>query len=271
MWRRGWLLVAIVAFGCAAPSRQLTTRAVEDPLVLPRGLASVSLGATVERVEPAGTTSLFFEPYVAYGLTDRLELNGLGLRYAFLDDAPAPASRAPFGLALRAGINSFGFSSTDGFVLEPALSLDARKHLGNRFLLWGDAGWKAVWSTESRARATAYNSDLSPNTSHASILLVNVGGLVQLVDHLTLSAGVGANDSFACTVPTCDSAARTLGASLGPTLRPRPWLSLSLGAYAGVRWRRDLPILVNADGDLPTQPPRRVTWLGVSGDVAFFW
>src|SRR3954447_790501 len=104
--------LAAVTVSCATPSRRLPLRAVEDPIVLPKGLASASLRAELLRYEPYDGRVGTVVPGFALGLTDRLEWHILSFRYAFLDDAPgSPVRHAPISLAVQAGLAGFGYSS----------------------------------------------------------------------------------------------------------------------------------------------------------------
>jgi hypothetical protein len=274
--RRAWALLASVsALGCATPSRHLTTRAVDDPMSLPRGLLAFSIDGAVDQLHPTGATTWIVAPRFAYGLTDRLELNRVGLRYAFLDDAPPPIAATPrrlLSLAARAGINGFGFSSSEGVIVLPQVLVDGRKHLGARAYVWGDVDWHAVWVSTPQPKAAAYTASLWPDASRTSELAVDVGGVIQLVNHLTMDASVGGHELYASTIPSWTSAARGLTVGLGPALRPRPWLSFFVGAYAGARWRSEgLMVVASPAEPTPNVTPGRVSWVGANATVAFFW
>src|SRR6185436_2543213 len=94
-------LPAIALAACAAPSRQLTPRIVEDPITLPRRMASASLAVTAVHFEPTDAYGFPGTPGFRFGITDHLEwVDLLGLRYAFLDDRPADGrARMPISLA----------------------------------------------------------------------------------------------------------------------------------------------------------------------------
>ena len=117
--------LAALMVSCATPSRRLPLRAVNDPIVLPKGLASASLRAEVSRYEPNVGRVTTLSPDFALGLTDRLEWHVLSFRYAFLDDAPgSPVRHAPISLAVQAGLAGFGYSSLEGSILVPLLSIE---------------------------------------------------------------------------------------------------------------------------------------------------
>jgi hypothetical protein len=260
-----WALV--VASGCAAPTRHLTTRALEDPAVLPRGLAAASVGASVSRLDAPRMTNGASDLGFSYGITDKLELDRLALRYAFLDDAPAPAGtppetpRARLSLVLRAGLDGLGYSSTEHLIAEPALSVRVGKHLGERVRVSASLEWFAFWASNPQPASSAYSLYLWPRGDRLSQLTLSTGVLVQLADHLSVGYGLFFHQMHACVVPTCDEAARGVSTSLGPSLRPWRWLAVSVWGLAGVRWRPDAPP--------PTQT--QVSWLGAGGDVTLTW
>ena len=132
---------------CAAPSRQLTTRIVEDPITLPKRMASASMRVTAVHYEPTDAQGVLVVPGFRLGITDHLEwADLLGLRYAFLDDRPADGrAPMPFSLALRAGLLGIGYSSLDGMIVLPVVSLDALKHIADRWALSLGADWQAQW------------------------------------------------------------------------------------------------------------------------------
>jgi hypothetical protein len=276
--RAGWIVAAAaLALGCATPSRRLTTRAVDDPAVLPRGLASVAANQSVERLDPGDRWSRNLMLTVRYGITDKLELDNLSLRYAVLDDAPPPEGTPPatprrrLRLVLHGGVTGIGYSSLDGLIAFPTLSAQVGKHLGTRVYVWAELWWLGVWVGTPQPRATAYSSYLWPNTGRASEGSLSGGAVVQLVDHLTLGGSVTADELGACTLPDCTWAARGYAASLGPSLRPWRWLSLSVYASVGERWRNlELPV-PQRDPQVPDVPPRHVSWAGLSGQATLYW
>jgi hypothetical protein len=265
-------LALALAAGCAAPTRQLTTRAIEDPAVLPRGLAAFSVAGSVSRLDSPRATNGASDLGFAFGITDKLELDRLALRYAFLDDAPPPADapdapRSRLSLVLRGGLDGIGYSSTEHLIARTALSVRVGKHLGARVRVSATLGWNGFWTSNPQPTTAFYSSYLWPRVDRASELTLTTGALVQLVDHLALGAGVGVHQLHACFVPTCGEAARGFSMSLGPSLRPWRWLAVSAWGLAGERWRPDAPPFP------PTAavPPTHVSWYGAGGDVTFFW
>ncbi|MEA2698060.1 MAG: hypothetical protein QOI66_2331 [Myxococcales bacterium] len=265
-----------VGGGCGAPSRRLTVRQVNDPIVNPRGLVTLGGGATLERDGSGQRSSWLHQLFFRYGITDRLELTGLGLGFAFLDDAPPttlttapPKARPPLALAVRGGLDGIGDSSVDGLFLYPSVVLTARKHLGGRVRVGGDAYWNALWSASPRPRDVPYNRMLWPQAGRASDSGVDVRATVQLVDHLALFGGTGVHELHACTIPSCAWASRGGSIWLGPSFRLWNWLTVEVWGFAGRRFRRadvvgDPTMPVNQDG-----PALKVTWTGVAGDALF--
>jgi hypothetical protein len=274
-----WLPLAVtLALGCATPPRKLTTRAVDDPAVLPRRLAALSLSGWADRLERTGSWNENLLLNFRYGITDRLELNNLSLRYALLDDAPPPADappgtrRPPLSLVFGAGLNGIGYSSLEELFVLPTLSVLVEKHVGARLRLWTALGWDAFWVGTPRQRNTLYTSYLRPNAARTSDVSFAAGASVQLVDHLALTGSVGAHELYACTVPTCDWAARGVSAGVGPAVRPWRWLELVVRAYATERWRPTNPSIPQPAPLIPdVLPPLHVSWYGVSGSATFFW
>jgi hypothetical protein len=264
------VVIASVALGCAAPSRHLTNRQVEDPIVHPRGLASVAASGTYTSASIARDATAL-DLVIRYGITDRLELRNLSLGYAFLDDAPSPDGRKrdPLALMLRAGVEGFGWSSIDGAILIPTLVLAARKHLGTRLYLWGDLGWTAWWASSPGQRPYPYNAWLWPG-GNSSRVVASAGGLVQLVDRVALSLGGHADQLRACVFTSCDVTSRALMGFAGVWFRPLRWMDVSVFGTLGHR-QRVAPPVVPAPADPADVPPDTVTWQAVSLTLAFRW
>jgi hypothetical protein len=265
-----------VPAGCAAPSRRLTVRLVDDPIVNPRGLMTLGGGASWERDSNGQSSNSPQLPFLRYGITDRLELNGLGLGFGFLDDAPAaapatmpPKARTPLALAVRGGLNGIGYSSSEELIVLPTIVVSGRKHLGRWVVLGGNAHWNAFWTASPKTRDVPYSPTLWPRAGRVSEVGLGAGVTVQLVDHLALAAGVGVHELRACMVPTCAWAARGGTLSLGPSFRPWNWLTVGVWAFAGGRYRPADPV---TDPTMPMNPdalPHDANWIGAGGDFAF--
>ena len=62
-------VLAVVALAaCAAPSRRLTPRVVEDPIVLPKRMASVSTQIYFVHYEPTDFQGTFGRPGFRFGI-----------------------------------------------------------------------------------------------------------------------------------------------------------------------------------------------------------
>jgi hypothetical protein len=276
---RAWssALALAVAGGCATPSRHLTTRAIDDPAVLPRGLASLSVGTWAERLDTTGRWSWASVFGFRYGITDRLELDRLTLAFAWLDDAPPPSGtppgtrRPPVSLILRGGVNGIGWASLEGFIALPTLSVELAKHVTERVRLSAQLGWDGTWVANPQPEETLYTAYLWPNTDRRSELLLSAGALIQVADHVSVRYGASVHQLDGCFVPTCAAAARGFATSLGPSFRPWRWLVISVAGYAGARWRRTNPVLPAPALMPPDLPPTQVSWLGVSGALTFLW
>lgn len=245
-------------------------RQVEDPIVHPRGLASMTTSASYSDAS-LGRSSTTVDLSIRYGITDRLEIENLSLRFAFLDDAPAPEGRkrGPFALAARAGIEGLGFSSIDGTIVLPALSLEARKHLGTRLYLWSSLAWRAWWASSAAPRSYPYDGWLWP-TGNSSRLVLSAGGVVQAVDRVSLVLGGRADQLRGCVFPSCDLTSRALTIFAGVSVRPWRWMDVAVFGTLGQR-DRVAPAVVAAPGDPVFVPPDTVTWQSVSLTLAFRW
>lgn len=277
--RVGWGAVALLcAVGCAAPSRHLTTRAVDDPRLLPRGLFSLNVETSAlkysTRADPDWRLSLPFR----YGITDRLELEGLGLGYAFLDDGPAYTDglpdgrrRGPLVLTAHAGLDGIGYSSLDGLIALPRLSVDAGKHLGGLAYLFVIAEANGAWVTSRASSRGLYTQTLSPPWPNSRFGF-GAGGTVQVIDHLALTGGAGVHQIHACTFFDCAWAARGANVYLGPRVRPWRWLEVAVFGEAGARERAYVEVgMLDPSAMLPTALPGHVTWWGASATATFYW
>jgi hypothetical protein len=264
--------------GCATPSRHLTTRVVEDPLVLPRGLFAASVPVSATKYSTRDDLHWTWNLTYRYGITDRLELSNFALRYAFLDDAPAYTDGAPDGrrrgplsLSVRGGVEGIGYSSIEGLIVLPTLSLFARKHIGGRAFIWASAGADAGWTTSSATLfPDRYSSSLWPRRPYSRVA-VSVGGVIQVVDRVALGAGGGVNQIHACAVFDCGWAARGASGFAGPTVRPWRWLELRLSGEVGARERSAVDPVIDPSTMMFTLPPDHVWWWSVTGSATFYW
>jgi hypothetical protein len=270
--RSTWLLVALL--GCGTPSRHLTTRVVDDPMVLPRRMLSMGLaGEFSQRPWPQFFTDGV--PMIDYGLSDRLELASLlSLRWAILDDAPLPLEslRRPdrLSLAVRAGAHGMGLAGAEGFLILPVASVEVRKHLGERTLVSLTALWDGKWVEDPVRWFDSYGADLFPHSSRLSQVTVAVEVFRQLGDHVALGAGAGTHQIQRCTLPSCDWAARGGELWVGPNVRPWRWLTLALHLFGGGRYRPAGHRVQSPDEQL-VFVPSSVSWLGTRVTVSFNW
>jgi hypothetical protein len=272
--RVAWVLLLSVAAGCGTPSRRLPTRIVDDPMVLPRRMMMVSVDSAVGQL-PRPQFHWEVLPNLSYGLTDRLELQEfLSLQWAILDDAPEPAEgrqRDRLSLAVRAGATGVGFSSISGFTVYPVASVSVLKHLGERTWVGAQGQWNASWIERPYSWSDWYSDTLWPNVGNRwSRLALDATVLRQLSNRVALRAGLGVHELRGCSFISCSWAARGGGLWLGPSVRPWHWLTLSLQGYAGGRYRPAQQVAGPPDAPLASLP-RTVSWLGISGFVAFHW
>jgi hypothetical protein len=179
------LLVA----ACGAPSRQLPRRIVDDPVTPPKGMLQVHALAGV-RVDPGAARSrgYILPGTIRYGITDRLAVENLTLRYALLDDAPAAyastgaaAARAPLSLSVWGGLSGVGWQRGAGFGFAPGAGAALGRRVHRRLRVRASGAW-AEWIRRDQTID----------------LLWGVGGLsAQLTDFVSvhLDAEVGRGDA----------------------------------------------------------------------------
>jgi len=274
--RRSLALTAMAAAvaGCAAPSRQLTTRIVEDPITLPKRMASASLGVTAYHYEPTDAQNLVVRPGLRFGITDRLEWSDLAtLRYAFLEDRPADGrAPMPLSLALGAGLFGFGYSSMDGMILVPGISVEAVKHVADRWRLSLGANWFAQWVQNADSFTPAYSSTLQYSSRIWSSVSVLAVVKRQLTPRVALGVAPEVAQNTDCVAPTCDWKSRSAHLALSLGVRPLSWLTVHLVPAVGVRHRADLLLPVTyPDGTTIPIRPHTVTYGSLTAWLDFYW
>jgi hypothetical protein len=266
--RRACLLV-VTLLGCGTPSQHLTTRIVDDPVVLPRRMLQMGVAVQVQRPDlRSGAVG-----QLNYGLGHRLELAGLlSLRWAILEETPANPDERPdrLSLAVRGGAEGIGSSSIEGLTVLPVAGVEVRKRLGSRTRLSLSTTWEGKWVESPAGWLDSYGEDLRPTSSRLSLVTVAAEVFRQLGDHVALGAGASAHQLERCTLPSCSWASRGGELWLGPHVRPRRWVTLALHLSAGGRYR---------PAGLPLQSPDEpiahladsVSWVGALGAVVFQW
>lgn len=225
---RALYVLPVCLMACAMPERRLSSRVVEDPIVLPRRLASVSVRPWVRYEQPSGDVDRAVNlGQLRVGLTNRLEwTNVLGLRYALLDDRPFDGRPpAPLSLAIGGGLNGFGYSSLEGVIVVPTLSLKALKRLGDRWALSFSATVGQRWGQHG------ISPGLSPR--RWSWATAEVQWIRQLTATVAFGSDVTIHDLHDC-VGFCRPAARSTRGSFFLIVRPVHWLTLSLRPSLGV-------------------------------------
>ena len=271
---RGALAVFALAAvaSCAAPSRKLTTRIVEDPITLPRRMASASLDGTGIHYEPTDAQDFLTTSTFRFGITDRLELANLGLRYAVLDDRPADGrAPKPLSLALHAGLDGLGYSSLEGVIALPTVALDVLEHVGDRWALSLSAGWFAQWVADPVNWTPAYNGALFYSARRFSFISLSGEVTRQLTSHVALGIGPSIEQGTDCVSPFCGWKSRSARVSLFVGVRPLWWLSVIVAPAVGVRERPDTALPPTPPDGTPIAIPRSVTWVSLTGRLAFFW
>jgi hypothetical protein len=227
--RAGFALAVLAALGCGTPSRRLPTRAVDDPITLPRRMMEATVGATGtlsdEDREPSAGPLLGLR----YGITDRLSWTGglLAFEYALLDDAPvehaatgARAAGAPLGLSVTAGLAGFAYSTIEGAIFYPTLGVSLVRRLGSRFKIEGDASWILVLG-KRRPYSWTY---------------LRVGGTFQLLDRIALRLAAFDILQPPSAIGSYRWHEHTLGVALGPEFRPATWVDLGVGLRGEAHW-----------------------------------
>ena len=266
------MALAALLLSCAAPSRLLTPRVVEDSIVLPRRMASISAGAFVRWNHTVDTRSSDILPSFRLGVTDRLQWSNLTfLSYAFLDDAPSATKPAPLSLALTIGA-PFGFSSIDGFVISPSVSLEALKHVSNLWRFWVSASTFGQWLASPTKGDQTFSDFLLPKHRSWAGLNIDGGAQRQLVERVALALSGGVEQLQDCFGVVCQGTVQGGNVSASLSWRPINWLTVSSFSTLNGRYRYypPGPAAQNA-GDPPSTPLRSVRWTSVGASATFYW
>jgi hypothetical protein len=240
-------------------------------------MASVTMGATAVHYEPTDAQGVRWQGAIRYGITDHLEwADLLGLRYAFLDDRPADGrAPMPLSLALRAGLRGFGWSSLDGMIVQPIVSLDVLKHVADRWALSLGADWVAQWVEHPSGifpYTPGYSGSLAYWSRDWSTIALRAEVMRQLTPRFALGVVPTVAQSTDCVDPTCDWKSRSGSVALMAGVRPLSWLTVRLAPAAGVRNRPNLPLPTTYPDGTPIMiPPLTVTWVSVTGWLDFYW
>ena len=267
-------LAAITVASCAAPSRKLTTRIVEDPITLPKRMASASINVTAIHYEPTDTQGVLTTPGFRFGITDHLEwVDLLGLRYAFLDDRPADGrAPMPLSLALRAGLFGIGYSSAEGMIVLPTVSLDALKHVGDRWALSLSVDWTAQWVSRPFGWTPAYNDALFYSARRFSFLTLSAAVTRQLSDRVALGIGPSVDQATDCVSPVLRLEVAQRRRLRVRRRAPAVVADVVVAPAVGVRERPDIALPTTyPDGTPITIQPLSVTWVSLTGRLAFYW
>ena len=267
-------LVGVGVASCAAPARRLTTRVVDDRIVLPRRMASISLDGRYFDYKPTDARGGTLTPGFRFGITDRLEWDDvLSLRYAILDDRPVDGrAPMPLSLAVRAGTYGIGYSSMEGMILLPVASVHALKHVGDRWALSARASWEAQYVTTPGAFTPAYSETLHYWSRRSSIVGIRADAVRQLDDHVAVGLGAGVDQYNDCVSPTCGWVSQGAGASVRVIVRPWHWVTVAGGSSAGVRHRPDALLPTRYPNGAPiTTQPLTVEWMSLDAFIAFYW
>src|SRR5262245_8485801 len=193
-------LAAALVASCAAPARRLTTRVVDDRIVVPKRMASISLDGHFVHYQPTNVHGGTLNAGFRFGITERLEWDDLlSLRYAILDDRPADGRPPmPLSLAVRAGTDGIGYPSAEGMILLPVASIDALKHVGDRWALSLRASWQAQYLARPVTLTPAYSDTLHYWSRRFSFIGVRADAIRQLDDHVAVGFSAGVDQYNDC-------------------------------------------------------------------------
>jgi len=238
-------------------------------------MASVSSEISFVHYEPTDFQGTFRRPGFRFGLTNRLELLDLGLRFAILDDRPADGRMPmPFSLAVHAGLRGIGYSSAEGMIVLPVASLTVLKHVADRWALSLGAGWSAQWVQRASffTITPAYGRTLSYSGRRGSTIRLSGTVTRQLSERIAVGISPTVAQTNDCVDPTCGWVSQSASGSVFVSARPWDWLTVSLGPAVGVRHRPDAVLPTTYPNGMPIYiPPTRVTWFELSGSAVFYW
>jgi hypothetical protein len=178
----------------------------------------------------------------------------------------------PLSLAVRAGVVGIGYSSLEGMFLLPTVSLDALKHVGDRWALSLSLDWTAQWVSHPFGWTPTYNDALFYSARRFSFLRLSAAVTRQLSDRVALGIGPSVDQGTACVSPFCDWKSRSAGVSLFVGVRPLWWLTVVVAPAVGVRERPDIALpTMYPDGTPIIIQPLSVTWVSLTGRLAFYW
>jgi hypothetical protein len=159
-------------------------------------------------------------------------------------------------------------------IVLPVASIDALKHVGDRWALALRATWEAQYVTRTVAWTPAYTDTLHYWSRRFSVIGIRADAIRQLDDHVAVGLGTGVDQYNDCVSPTCGWVSQGAGASVRVIVRPRHWVTISAGSSGGVRHRPDalLPTRYPPPDSRPIIiQPLTVSWLSLDALVAFHW
>jgi hypothetical protein len=237
-------------------------------------MASVSMNGTAIRYEETDTQGSTWRANLRVGITDRLEwVDVLGLRYAVLDDRPADGRAPdPVSLALHVGVLGIGYSSLEGMIVLPAASLRLLQHVDDRWAVSLSAGWTAQWVATPFAWTRAYNDALVFSARRFSFVSLGADVTRQLTDRVALGVGSFLEQGTDCVSPFCDWKSRTASVDVFVGVRPLWWLTVVVAPAVGIRERPDIELPTTYPTGTPVAiPPLSVTFVSLTGRLAFYW
>jgi hypothetical protein len=239
-------------------------------------MASISVDGHYLHYKPTDARGATSFVGFRFGITDRLELDGLlSLRYAILDDRPVDGrAPMPLSLSVQAGTYGIGYSSMEGMFVVPIASINALKHVGDRWALSAEASWLAQYVTNPVAVTPAYSETLHYFSRRLSVVGISAGAVRQLDDHVAVGLGAGVNQYNDCVSPTCGWVSQDASASVRVIVRPWHWVTIGGGSSAGVRHRPDAQLPIRSPPPLGgpiTLQPLTVEWVSLDAFVAFYW
>ena len=157
-------------------------------------------------------------------------------------------------------------------IVLPTVSLDALKHVRDRWALSLSVDWTAQWVSRPFGWTPAYNDTLAYSSRRFSFLTLSAAVTRQLSDRVALGIGPSVDQATDCVSPFCDWKSRSARVSLFVGVRPLWWLTVLIAPAIGVRERPDAALPTTyPDGTPITIQPLSVTWVSLTGRLAFYW
>src|SRR4029077_2136212 len=101
------------------------------------------------------------------------------------------------------GVTGMGYSSINGYIALPVASVEALKHIADRWALELSLSWSSLWVQRSGFAAPSYPPLLGYSAGSASSLVLHGGATRQLAERVALAASASVIQTAGCLTPTC--------------------------------------------------------------------